>query len=83
MDRFSFIVVDVSLRALMVDPSLHARFREGGETIVFKANDYADPAEVPRFFASSKRSPNCVKTLTIWSAFVVLPFRRFQRWKIF
>ena len=44
MDRFSFIVVDVSLRALMLDPTLHARFREGGETIVFKANDYADPA---------------------------------------
>jgi hypothetical protein len=44
MDRFSFIVVDVSLHALMVDPTLHARFREGGETIIFKANDYADPA---------------------------------------
>ena len=44
MDRFSFIVVDVSLHALTVDPSLHARFREGGETIIFKANDYADPA---------------------------------------
>ena len=44
MDRFSFIVVDVSLRALMLDPTLHPRIREGGETIVFKANDYADPA---------------------------------------
>lgn len=36
--------VDVSLRALIADPQLYARFREGGETIVFKANDYADPA---------------------------------------
>lgn len=44
MDRFSFIAVDVSLHALMVDPTLHARFREGGETIIFKANDYADAA---------------------------------------
>jgi hypothetical protein len=44
MDRFSFIGVDVSLRALLADPTLYTRFREGGETIVFKANDYADPA---------------------------------------
>jgi hypothetical protein len=44
MDRFSFIAVDVSLHALMVDPTLHARFREGGETIIFKANDYVDAA---------------------------------------
>jgi hypothetical protein len=44
MDRFSFIAVDVSLQALTVDPTLHVRFREGGETIIFKANDYADAA---------------------------------------
>jgi len=44
MDRFSFIAVDLSLRALAADPTLYPRFREGGETIVFKANDYADPA---------------------------------------
>jgi hypothetical protein len=44
MDRFSFIVVDVSLRALIADPALHGRFNEGGETIIFKANDYADPS---------------------------------------
>jgi hypothetical protein len=44
MDRFSFIVVDVSLRALIADPALHGRFNEGGETILFKANDYADPS---------------------------------------
>ena len=44
MDRFSFIVVDVSLRALIADPALHGKFNEGGETIIFKANDYADPS---------------------------------------
>ena len=44
MDRFSFIVVDVSFRALIADPALHGRFNEGGETIIFKANDYADPS---------------------------------------
>jgi len=44
MDRFSFIALDLSLKALIEDKSLYAKFREGGETVVFKANDFADPA---------------------------------------
>jgi hypothetical protein len=53
MDRFSFIALDLSLRALIEDPSLHKRFREGGETIVFRANDFADPgnSEILRIMA--------------------------------
>jgi serine/threonine protein kinase len=43
MDRFSFIALDLSLKALIEDKSLYAKFREGGETIVFRANDFADP----------------------------------------
>jgi hypothetical protein len=43
MDRFSFIALDLSLRVLMEDKSLYSKFREGGETIIFKANDFADP----------------------------------------
>jgi hypothetical protein len=43
MDRFSFIALDLSLRALVADKSLYQKFREGGETIIFKANDFADP----------------------------------------
>src|SRR5262249_23848176 len=43
MDRFSFIVVDLSLKALIEAKSLYPKFREGGETIIFKANDFADP----------------------------------------
>ncbi|HEY7458338.1 MAG TPA: serine/threonine protein kinase [Xanthobacteraceae bacterium] len=43
MDRFSFIAVDLSLKAVIEDKALYPRFREGGETIVFKANDFADP----------------------------------------
>lgn len=49
MDRFSFIVVDVSLEALAQDPSLYRRFSEGGNAIVFKANDFADPSSSPIF----------------------------------
>src|SRR5262245_44625996 len=44
MDRFSFIALDLSLKAVIEDKSLFRKFREGGETIIFKANDFADPA---------------------------------------
>jgi hypothetical protein len=44
MDRFSFIVLDVSLQAMQADASLHRRFREGGQAIIFKANDFGDPS---------------------------------------
>jgi hypothetical protein len=44
MDRFSFIALDLSLKAVIGDKSLFRKFREGGETIIFKANDFADPA---------------------------------------
>jgi hypothetical protein len=43
MDRFSFIALDLSLRAIIEDPSLYQRFREGGETIIFRANDFVNP----------------------------------------
>ncbi len=43
MDRFSFIALDLSLKAVIEDKSLYPKFREGGETVVFKANDFADP----------------------------------------
>jgi len=43
MDRFSFIALDLSLRAIIEDKSLYPKYREGGETIIFKANDFANP----------------------------------------
>ena len=43
MDRFSFIALDLSLAAVIEDKTLHSRFRDGGETIIFTANDFADP----------------------------------------
>src|SRR5258708_2741450 len=42
MDRFSFIALDLSLKAVSVDKSLYPKVRDGGETIIFKANDFAD-----------------------------------------
>ncbi len=49
MDRFSFIVVDLSLDAVGRKPELHQRYNNGGESIIFRANDYADPQASPVF----------------------------------
>ncbi len=43
IDRFAFIAVDLSLAALTLDPSLYRRFCQGGETILFRASDFAAP----------------------------------------
>src|SRR5258707_3901969 len=43
LDRFSFIALDLSLKALIEDKSLFRTFLEGGVTIIFKANDFVDP----------------------------------------
>jgi hypothetical protein len=45
VDRFSFIVVDLSLAALIEDSSLYPRFCRGGEAIILHAEDFADPAQ--------------------------------------
>lgn len=57
IDRFSFIAVDLSLAALIEDPALHRRFRQGGETILFRANDFADPHR-SEAFAILRQQPN-------------------------
>lgn len=44
LDRFSFISLDLALRALCERPSLWAASQSGAGVIVFKANDFADPA---------------------------------------
>lgn len=44
VDRFSFIVIDISLQALITDSTLHRKYSEGGLAIVFKANDFASPS---------------------------------------
>lgn len=43
MDRFAFIVVDLSLAALIDKGDLYKRFNQGGKAIIFCAKDFADP----------------------------------------
>src|SRR5262249_55382485 len=57
MDRFSFIALDLSLKAVIADKTLYPEFREGGETIVFKANDFADPPN-SKIFQRLLKMPN-------------------------
>lgn len=51
IDRFSFIVVDLSLAALIEDHSLYRRFCRGGEAIILHAGDFAEPAQSELFRA--------------------------------
>jgi hypothetical protein len=71
MDRFSFIAVDLSLSAISEDKSLYPKFREGGETIIFKANDFADPQNSEifrRLLAMPKLKVNARNFATICKA---------------
>src|SRR5690606_30691261 len=42
IDRFSFIVIDLSLRAIAHNPKLFAKY-SNGENIILTANDFLDP----------------------------------------
>ncbi len=51
LDRFSFIHLDLVLRALEADPSLWSRTQSEADAIIFRANDYVDPSASPAFGA--------------------------------
>jgi hypothetical protein len=78
LDRFSFIAVDLSLAALIEDPSLYRRFRQGGETILFRANDFTDPdhAEV---FDVLRRHPTLAEAAQNFSAVCRADFQAVPR----
>lgn len=44
LDRFSFISIDLALRALADHPELWVKTQSGGDSILFKANDFSDPS---------------------------------------
>ncbi len=45
LDRFAFISLNLSLRALILAPNLWAKSRSDGDSIIFKANDFANPSK--------------------------------------
>jgi hypothetical protein len=48
MDRFSFIVIDLSLRAIALHSKLFAKY-SNGENIILTANDFIDPGNSAAF----------------------------------
>lgn len=45
LDRFSFIGLDLALRVLSNNPELWNKTQSDGDSILFKANDFADPSQ--------------------------------------
>lgn len=49
LDRFSFISINLALRALKNHPELWDKTQSDGDTILFKANDFAEPSKSTTF----------------------------------
>jgi predicted Ser/Thr protein kinase len=62
MDRFSFIVIELSLRAIAHDPKLFSKY-SNGENIILTANDFNDPANSATF-ADLKSVPALARDTT-------------------
>ena len=45
LDRFSFICIDIALSALISSPNFWNKTQSDGDSILFKANDFADVAQ--------------------------------------
>lgn len=71
MDRFSFIVLDLSLRALVKEPGLFRR-HANGENILFSAADYLDPA-ASRVFSDLRAIRSLAKDVEKFAALCTGP----------
>lgn len=49
LDRFSFICLDIAIRALESHPELWSKTRSDGDSVLFKANDFAEPSKASIF----------------------------------
>jgi hypothetical protein len=49
LDRFSFIALDLALRALEAKPDLWTTYQADENSFLFKANDFAEPGQSPIF----------------------------------
>lgn len=56
LDRFSFIALNLALRALTINPSLWEKTQSDSETILFTGNDYSNP-ERSAIFAELLSTP--------------------------
>ncbi len=75
LDRFSFIALDVALDALIRQPDLWDATDSGEDAVVFRAEDYADPAGSPAFRAVA-RIPRMEQRALQFAAVCLAPFER-------
>ena len=75
LDRFSFIALDLALDALIKQPDLWDATESGEDAVVFRAQDYADPASSPAFRAVA-RIPRMEQRAQQLAAVCLAPFER-------
>ncbi|MGV8991269.1 MAG: CFI-box-CTERM domain-containing protein [Thiobacillus sp.] len=75
LDRFSFIALNLSLRALEAHPDLWSKTQSDGDAILFKANDFADPAQ-SAIFNDLFRHPQLAEDAKNFAAVCKAPFDR-------
>jgi hypothetical protein len=73
MDRFSFIVIDLSLRAVAQDPKLFLKY-SSGENIIFTANDFIDPGNSAAF-ADLKAVPALAREISNLASICAAPVK--------
>jgi serine/threonine protein kinase len=75
IDRFSFIAIDLALRALQAHPDLWARTHSDGDSILFKANDFADPTS-SSVFAELFTRPTIAEDAKNFAAICRAPYEK-------
>jgi len=75
LDRFSFIAIDLALRALSINPELWIQTQSDGDSIVFKANDFADPTH-SAVFARILSIPQLSEEATNFASICNAPFEK-------
>jgi hypothetical protein len=73
MDRFSFIVIDLSLRAIAQDSKLFAKY-SNGENIILTANDFIDPGNSAAF-ADLKAIQSLARDTTNFASICTAPVK--------
>lgn len=73
MDRFSFIVIDLSLRAIAYDPKLFSKY-SNGENIILTANDFIDPGNSAAF-ADLKAVPALARDISNLASICAAPVK--------
>lgn len=73
MDRFSFIVIDLSLRAIAYDPLLFSKY-SNGENIIFTANDFIDPGN-STVFSDLRAVPALMRAATNLASICMAPVK--------